>query len=190
MARPSLAEQRRPQLLDAYASCLVRYGVEGTTLDRVAEEAGVTRGLVRHYLGNRDEIERALGEHVREGYAVWLEELVGMSDREDRLDAAIDGILSEQPRKLYSVIDALFREAPLDPQIAGVLREIYTGFEHAMDVELAAALPASDAKARRRVAYAIVCMAFAETDFDQIGFRPDRREAARGAARTLVDSLR
>ena len=113
-----------------------------------------------------------------------------MSEREDRLDAVIDGILSEQPRELYSVIDALFQEAPLDPQIAGVLREIYTGFEHAMDVELAAALPASDVKARRRVAYAIVCMAFAETDFDQIGFRPDRREAARSAARTLVDSLR
>ena len=190
MGRPSLADVRRPQLLDAYAACLARYGVEGTTLERVAEEVGVTRGLVRHYLGNREEVLRALGEHVREGYAAWLENLVEASEENERLDAVIAGILSEQPRELYSVIDALFDEAHRDPHIAAVLREIYTGFEHAMEVELAVALPGSNPKARRQVAYAIVCMAFAETDFDQIAFRPDRREATRAIARTLVDTLR
>ena len=59
-----------------------------------------------------------------------------------------------------------------------------------MEVELAIALPRSNTRARRQVAYAIVCMAFAETDFDQIGFRPDRREAAGTIARALVDTLR
>jgi len=190
MGRPSLADVRRPQLLDAYAACLVRYGVAGTTLDRVAKEAGVTRGLVRHYLGNREEVLRALGEHVRAGYAEWLEELVDASQAGERLDAVIEGILSEQPRELYAVIDALFDEAPRDPRIAAVLREIYTGFEHAMEVELAVALPGSNPKARRQVAYAIVCMAFAETDFDQIGFRIDRRDTARAVARALVETLR
>lgn len=190
MGRPSLADVRKPQLLDAYAACLARYGVEGTTLDRVAEEAGVTRGLVRHYLGNREEVLRALGEHVREGYAAWLEQLVDASADGSRLDAVVDGILSEQPRELYSVIDALFDEAPGDPHIAAVLREVYTGFEHAMDVELAVALPGSRSRARNQVAYAIVCLAFAETDFDQIGFRPDRRKTARAVAHALVETLR
>ena len=169
--------------MDAYAACLVRYGVAGTTLDRVAEEAGVTRGLVRHYLGNREEVLRALGEHVREGYAAWLEELVEASQSGERLDAVIEGILSEQPRELYAVIDALFDEAPRDPRIAAVLREIYTGFEHAMEVELAVALDglqcqsAATGRLRHRL------HGFAETDFDQIGFR-HRRETARAVART------
>lgn len=58
---------RRPQILDAFAACVARYGIDGSTLDRVAEEAGVTRALVRHYLGNRDEVVVALAEHHGHG---------------------------------------------------------------------------------------------------------------------------
>ena len=64
MGRPKLDDVRRPQILDAFAACVARYGIDGSTLDRVAEEAGVTRALVRHYLGNRDEVVVALAEHV------------------------------------------------------------------------------------------------------------------------------
>jgi hypothetical protein len=30
------------------------FGLEGSTLERVAEHAGMKRSVVRHYLGNRD----------------------------------------------------------------------------------------------------------------------------------------
>ena len=55
MARPSVKEERREQILTAYEQCVARYGVEGATLDKVAEEAGLARPLIRHNIGNREE---------------------------------------------------------------------------------------------------------------------------------------
>ncbi len=190
MGRPSLADVRRPQLLDAYAECLVRYGVDDTTLERVAEQAGVTRGLVRHYLGNREDVLRALGERVRDRYLAWLEETVARSASEDRLEAMLDRLLVEQPVELYAVIDALFAEAPKDPQIADVLRDIYTAFDKALQAELAAALPSAPPAARRQVALALLSFGFADTDFDAIGFGRRRRADYRAVAARLIDSLR
>ena len=40
----------RERLLDATIGCLVDYGYAGTTVTRIAERAGVTRGAqVHHY---------------------------------------------------------------------------------------------------------------------------------------------
>lgn len=190
MGRPSLAEVRRPQILEAYAACLLKYGVQGTTLDRVAHEAGVSRGLVRHYLGNREEVLRALGEHVRDRYTTWLQELVAAPSPGDRLAAVLEALLTEDmPDELYALVAALFAEAPRDPEVAAVLRDLYREFEREIDAELAAAVPTADPTSRRRVAFAILALAFSTSDFQVIGFR-GHRAAAREAADRLVASLR
>ena len=190
MGRPSLAEVRRPQLLDAYAACLVRYGVQGTTLDRVAKEAGVTRGLVRHYLGNRDEVLRALGDWAREGYFVFFEQSSRRHPDADPIDVLLDLTTSEQPRQFYAVLDALFAEAGRDAYIASVLRDVYRQFFGWMVGMLTEALPDSDPAARRQVALALMSFGWAETGFDVIGFRPTRRRDYRALAGRLVDSIR
>src|SRR5699024_12343943 len=56
MARPSVANERRQQIMEATLATMTEHGISGTTLDRIAESAGMSRGHVRHFLGNRDEI--------------------------------------------------------------------------------------------------------------------------------------
>ncbi|HCI01853.1 MAG TPA: hypothetical protein DE276_01500 [Oceanospirillaceae bacterium] len=56
MARPSNKEERSNQILSAYERCIGKYGVEGTTLIQIAEEAGLSRALVRHHVGNQDDL--------------------------------------------------------------------------------------------------------------------------------------
>ena len=56
MGRPNLTEVRTAEILDAFERCVARYGLEGSSLERVAEEAGVKRSILRHYIGNRDEM--------------------------------------------------------------------------------------------------------------------------------------
>ena len=41
--RPSLAAERTAQILDAFARCIGTHGLEGTSLQRIADEAGVQR---------------------------------------------------------------------------------------------------------------------------------------------------
>jgi len=93
MARPSLAAERRDQILDALERCLRRRGLEGTTLDAVAREAGVQRPLIRHYFGNRDEllaaaVARAVARHGREIEAALAERPA--RGRRGRLAALLD----------------------------------------------------------------------------------------------------
>ena len=56
MGRPSVADARRRQVLEAAIRVLATNGLAATTLDGIAAEAGMARGHVRHFAGNRDEI--------------------------------------------------------------------------------------------------------------------------------------
>ena len=60
MSRPSLKEQRYQQVMDAYESCVARYGLEGATLERIAVKANLARPLIRHNVGNRRELQSGL----------------------------------------------------------------------------------------------------------------------------------
>ena len=44
MARPIVKDQRRAEILDAFEACVARYGVEGATLAKTAEQAGLGQG--------------------------------------------------------------------------------------------------------------------------------------------------
>lgn len=75
MPRPSLKQQRSQEILDAFVRCVARFGLEGATQERIAEEAGVRRTLLRHYLGNRDQMIAALVDHVVAKYDALTEGL-------------------------------------------------------------------------------------------------------------------
>lgn len=56
----------RTRLLDATAECLVTYGYAGTTTQRVAEVAGVTRGAQVHHFRSKEDLVVAAIEHLAE----------------------------------------------------------------------------------------------------------------------------
>lgn len=56
MARPSVKAKRTEEILQAYERCIALYGVEGATLQKIAEEAGIARPLLRHHVGNSDDL--------------------------------------------------------------------------------------------------------------------------------------
>jgi AcrR family transcriptional regulator len=64
VARPRIAEQRREEILAAFEACVVRNGIDNTTLDDVAKEVGQPRSLVRYFVGNRAEMVSLLIDRV------------------------------------------------------------------------------------------------------------------------------
>ena len=60
MARPRVGDRRQEEILAAFEACVVRQGLEKTTLEDVAQAAGQQRSLVRHFAGNRDDMVAAL----------------------------------------------------------------------------------------------------------------------------------
>lgn len=53
MARKSISDIRRAELSQAAFDALVKYGIRGTTLDRVAKIAGVSKGVVLHHFHDK-----------------------------------------------------------------------------------------------------------------------------------------
>ena len=56
MARPSVAEARRPQILEAAMRAIIEHGFDAVRYVDVAEEAGVAVGTVQHYYASRDQL--------------------------------------------------------------------------------------------------------------------------------------
>ena len=53
-------EARRQQILDAAERSFSRYGLHDATLERIREEAGLSRGAVYHYFRSKEEIVEAM----------------------------------------------------------------------------------------------------------------------------------
>lgn len=63
MSRDDRKDEKRAQLLDAARRVVQRFGYKKTTLEDIAEEAGVSRATLYYYFPNREEVFRALIAH-------------------------------------------------------------------------------------------------------------------------------
>ncbi|MCU4707933.1 TetR/AcrR family transcriptional regulator [Acinetobacter pittii] len=63
IGRPSKAQERSYEILQAAVSVVAREGLEGITFAKVAEASGMQRTLVHHYFSSRSELINAFIEH-------------------------------------------------------------------------------------------------------------------------------
>jgi AcrR family transcriptional regulator len=191
VGRPSLADVRRPQILDAFEACIVKYGLAGSTLERIADEAGVKRSLIRHYFGNRSDLTEALLDRLRQSVVDEYRRLITETGADGGLDAIIGFLTGPKYARdpEDAVIDALIDEAHRDPNARAVLRHNYTAFLTATEQELARIRPRVPAENIRTAAYALVCISIGNVDMYTIGLPARKRGDAQRAAEILARSL-
>lgn len=192
MARPSLANTRREEILDALERCLARRGVEGTSLESVAAEAGVARPVIRHYFGNRDVLLRAALERTVAAYQADLVRALAEIPREGCLAAFLDYLFlgrfvgNPDRERLLRALFAGMESGGLEAR----LLDTYERFEDACFTVLRAETPKAPAAAVRRAAYAITCLAEQNASFLSLGFPRTRSRAAREAAERIALGLK
>ncbi|WP_339115569.1 transcriptional regulator BetI [Thioclava sp. GXIMD2076] len=104
MGRRPLSQIRRREFARAAHQCLARYGMAGTTLARVAEEAGVSKASVLHYFGNKDDLLEAALRH-------------GNSALRDEVSALMK--VARNPwQRIYAVVEANLSPRAFRPSIA------------------------------------------------------------------------
>jgi AcrR family transcriptional regulator len=110
-ARP-LSGERAQRIVEAMRRSVAQYGTAGSTFERVAREAGVSRGLLHYYFGTKEQL---LAEAVRRDCQLRLErleqQLAGAQTAEDFI-----GLMAQH---LQDVI----RE---DPDFITLLFELFT----------------------------------------------------------------
>lgn len=144
MPRPSLKDQRSQEILDAYLTCVARFGLDGATQERIAQMAGVKRPLLRHYLGNKDEMVTALADYVVAGFAESLvglrQALPGSATPSDLVDELFADDSGTDPR-LMLAYQALVVAVPDRPELRQDLIDGLTDFFDVVEDILRRATP-------------------------------------------------
>src|SRR5690349_6408211 len=85
-------ERRRPQVLDAALDLFLDHGYEGTSMDAVAQAAGVTKPVVYACFAGKDELFRALLRREEERILAELQAAFADADLDDPERTLVDGM--------------------------------------------------------------------------------------------------
>jgi AcrR family transcriptional regulator len=191
MGRPSLKKERFEEILDAFEQCVARYGLAGATLEQVALQAGLARPLIRHHVGNRDDLINALINRYRNKSDTYLEALVTDLPTNNRLQALVDRLFDEQyfDKNLVLVTEALIAAAEEYPELD---RLISTTIENIIQVickEVKLEYPDGKNEDINIVATGILGIYFNVDSLSLLGDIQEIRRNSKIAALTLVDSI-
>ncbi|HVU02918.1 MAG TPA: TetR family transcriptional regulator [Polyangiaceae bacterium] len=131
MGRPSNREERRREILSAFATVLANHGYSGATIAAVASEAGVAPGLVHHHFENKAEL---LGALLQDLVFRFRERVRRYENQGDRLLAYAEGALKlDEHADLVAARCwvGVFAEAVRDPSLFAQMRRL-------IDTEIAA----------------------------------------------------
>jgi len=184
VGRPSIADERVEQILAATGRAFARYGVEGATLERVAAEAGLSRSLVRYFVGNREDLVALYRQRLLDRYSALPEESVdGVPATALLLEALFD---DEPDLDDYAAIDAILAAARYDD----ALREDVLAFYLRMESSIARAVRHDhadwDEQRVSEAAYQVLTAVYGHWTMHSLGFPADRAAAAREQARAAL----
>lgn len=191
MARPDIKDDRREQILDAFETCVARYGVEGATLGKTAEIAGLARPLIRHNVGNRDDLLAALVERFLAQSRSSTAALLDMLPAENRMEALIEILFDPRYANPQAVLvfNAL-SAAALEDRALGDHLQIWLGdFVDVLAREIAAAHSRADDKDVRAVAAGITGIYFNVEALHPINVPMSFSQDSKRAARLLLSTL-
>lgn len=192
MGRRSLAVERREQILAAFERCVTKYGLDGATIDLIATEAKVKPSIIRHYIGNWDDLVKALMDRVIASYREMIDKNFGTLPEDKKLDGSLDVLFSDQsihPVQARMVLGIMMTTKEQYPAAKRRLVE----FMEEMVGEFAKALhhryPNAPMLVCRETAYSIVCLSVANDSFAQMGVEKEYLRHARASADILVHNL-
>jgi AcrR family transcriptional regulator len=88
--------EMRARLTEATLSCLREYGYAATTISRIVQKAGVSRGAhVHHYASKAELFQQAAQDVLRQSYRDLGRTVLAVSSAEDRLAAMMQGAWRE-----------------------------------------------------------------------------------------------
>lgn len=190
--RPSNRDERYEQVMEAFVRCVARMGLDGATLSAIADEAGLSRPLIRHHLGNRDEMITALQDYVLGEFESATAELVNMLPNTGAATAMVDILFSESTDSspdLTMAFAALTAKASQDDALKEACRASVLDFEAQVADILGRSYPKAPEGKRKVAAHGIVALYFNTTSLSALDMPKDWRNLSRTLALSSCDKL-
>lgn len=193
VGRPSNRDDRYEQVMQALIRCVARYGVEGASLSQIAETAGLKRPLVRHHLGNREDIIAALQDYVFQGFSDQTEAMIAAAPQTQVSEWLIDILFSDAGASspdLVLVFAALTARAAEDSDLQAECRRVILDFEKAVSTILRSDFPDADKDQLQATAHGIMAIYFNATSLAALNMPEAWETRAKTSAQTLLNSLK
>lgn len=179
-------------ILDAFERCIARYGLEGTALDQVAKEVGFRRGLVRHYLGNRDDMIEAMAKRAVARYHEQVDQMFAHLPIQTTCSGLLDMLFpqhSESNDVDLLVMEHLIAASRNTPLIRKLMSDWLHSFVEKLANYLNACREQANSTACWHVAYGIIGIYFNHESLAPLGLHQDYATGARAAVEALIESL-
>ena len=190
-------EEKLEYLLDTAFRCLSRYGYSGTTMEWMAEEAGVSKGTLTYYFKNKEDITCRIASHVAAGFFTEVRQaLQGLDDPRERLIRAIELLWTgymAQPELITGYYD-LWAQSFFYPALKKQVIAIYTEFRRIFLDELVRLSAEAGADGKRLLSDAILIAGVVDGVAIQFFLEPELTDWDRVLARlkkivsTMLDS--
>lgn len=175
----------REALLNAAVRVVARGGLRKLTYRAVAEEAGVTHGLVVHHFGSRDALIEAALEHAVRTSARTSSLEPGTGDIADFAAGLADMVTREPAMQMFQY--ELMLESRRRPELLPQIRALYEEYFEATERELSRSLPDGTSPALTRLVFAALeGLVLHQLVLDE----PDVTEAALKELRSLLTRQR
>lgn len=146
-------QARRSQLIDCTIEAVVSHGYAGATLARVAELAGVSKGVVLYHFANKAELLEATvrevyGRGIRHAKTAWFDRHAESATPPELLRAYLQtnlGYIAAHPAEIAATIEVTRTHRDAEGQLV-----FSTGFEEALYTPLEEILRAGQASGHFR----------------------------------------
>ncbi|MEH6682600.1 MAG: TetR family transcriptional regulator [Sediminicola sp.] len=102
MGRKNLSEIRREEIIKSFYRVAKKIGLENTSIAKVAEEMGISNGLVMHYFKTRDELLIGLNEYLLERHlSIVSSREYGVMDSTDNLEKFLESLFSRKWNRYF-----------------------------------------------------------------------------------------
>ncbi len=191
MGRPSVRDERREQILRAYETCVARFGVEGASLEKIAEEAGLARPLIRHNVGNRDDLLAALVDRFLSRSERSVQRMIDALPESRATETLIDWLFDPNysDAQFVLVAEALIAASQEDPTLATLMKRWTREFIASVRGVVRSDAPNASGQELDAVAAGVAGIYFNTDSLTPMGDMADVRDASKRAALMLVSTL-
>ncbi|MGC3939927.1 TetR/AcrR family transcriptional regulator [Roseobacter sp. EG26] len=190
--RPTNRDERYIQVMKGFVRCVARYGLDGASLSHIAKEARLTRPLIRHHVGNREDMITGLTDFVLKSFDDQTAAMVSCLPNERPSSALVDLLFSEDAVSepdMVLAFAALTARSLDDAKLRQRCRETLLDFEAAIADTLRRDHGDADDAALGAAAHGIMALYFNLTSLAPLDMPKSWQNHARGLAHELLEKL-
>jgi len=191
-ARQERGVRTEEAILQATMRLLATRGIQGTSLDLLAEEVGVAKSSILWHFGSKEELLLRVAERVYDQVAQGpVQRILALPTFEERAEASwnfFSETLRQNPEMRRVILYLIFESVEGRPELRSRLQQLYRGIREMYENGLRSVVP--DANQRRR--FAVISVAALDGIFLQWLLDPETidLEALHEEIRALRDSAR